>query len=115
MSDQVPVTKSEEVTNVAPDLSFEDIVAFFTEHSVTGKCPCCGHENWDVLGSISKQELHFTPSIPINNQVENGATRGDGFVFPVVITTCTKCAYIRMHSRNKILDWVHAQKVQAGE
>lgn len=110
MSDELVSTdKTAPVFNEAPDLPFDAIVQFFKKNGVSGSCPACGHENWDVLGSVSHGDGHLIPNIPISSRLDGG-TELAAYNMRVIVATCTKCGYMRMHARSQILNWHKSQQ-----
>jgi hypothetical protein len=89
-----------------PIASFEDVIDFL-EKRATLPCSACGHWDWSVFSSREVKGIQGGMGV-VGMQLHSGATFAKGV--PVVITTCKKCFYMRMHNFDDISKWVTSGK-----
>lgn len=70
----------------------DKLQAWFDEKAaLIGKCPMCGHRNWQLVGHMVSPPV-YTPG---------GITLG-GIAYPMVMLGCSHCANIQFHSAQMI-------------
>jgi predicted nucleic-acid-binding Zn-ribbon protein len=84
-----------------PVASFQDVIEFLDQRAFL-PCSSCGHTDWSVFSSMESNSgqagfalavLDLHTGLPLKQ------------VNPVVLVTCKKCAYTRMHNFTKISKW----------
>lgn len=86
------------------DLTYEDVVDFFKAVEVNNVCPVCENVSWTVLNSQYIGEAYKEPVITLN--AVNNASTSTLSSYSVVLLTCTRCYYVRLHGRRAIHMWV---------
>lgn len=94
-----------------PIASFEDIVEFLSERASL-PCSSCGHNQWSVFSTQeSKNSINGFGIVGIQFRTGNIYQKGA----PLVVATCKKCAYMKLHSFVDIAKWVAAGKPEFTE
>lgn len=86
------------------DLAYVDVLEFLEAANADNTCPVCRNTSWSVLNSQFLTDSYKEASIPltaVNNQVSSTLSS-----YSVVLLTCNKCFYVRMHGRKSIHLWV---------
>jgi hypothetical protein len=92
-----------------PIVRLNDAIDFFAQR--TGQpCPACGHTKWGVIATspaTTNSEVEISLGI-LGMDIGTGKTSPAGL--PLVVATCKKCAYLRMHGMVEISKWIAAGK-----
>lgn len=95
------MTEKHKLHDGTPLASFEDATEFLSSRADKA-CPACGHAKWNLY--ISHDGTSFLTGlglVGLNLKTSGILTSG----LPVVIGTCEKCAFMRMHSLFTISKW----------
>lgn len=87
-----------------PMVDFEEASEFLRKRA-PNPCPACGTNHWGIQGNVQ------TPHGPVTSglagiRISNGALLTQGL--PVIMVTCHKCAFIRLHGLVEISKWIEA-------
>ena len=85
-----------------PAISFEDATDFFAQRKV-GNCPACNHNQWAIFTSSNR---HGGGTAAGFSAVELNDFSSVSGAVPVVMATCKRCSFIRIHSMLAISKWV---------
>gem|GEM_PF-2719485 len=92
-----------------PVVEFEDAVEFLQTRAPL-PCPACGHGEWSVSAALKTTtdsgDRLALGIVGVN--IHTGVTRTQGV--PLVLASCKKCAFIRMHGLTEISQWLEAGK-----
>ena len=81
-------------------IKLSDAIRFFQAKGVSRKCPCCGHEECDVIDEDRADLLLALPGFPFGNYDINSST-----LFSLYGLTCANCGFMRLFRRSVIIDW----------
>jgi hypothetical protein len=105
------MSNDDKILGGTPVVDADDAIEFFTQRG-SNPCPNCGHKQWNITRLVQGKESKIAPGL-VGTQISNGATLTQGL--PVVITTCKKCAYLRMHDFVTISKWIAEGKPEFKE
>lgn len=100
-----------EVNSPPHDLLFDDVVEFFNRPNIKINCPLCDNPQWHLTTTLELGSHIGSVTLPVADQ--QGHLIPDMFTYPIVMLSCTYCAFIRLHNRNQIRDWVQAGKQES--
>jgi hypothetical protein len=89
-----------------PIVSFDDAVDFLSKRT-DRPCPACGHYSWNVSAGSEVEGDIVVASFALANQA-NGSIFFKGL--PLVVATCKKCAFMRVHNLRSISRWIKEGK-----
>lgn len=89
-----------------PIVSFEDAVEFL-EKRATLPCSSCGHHEWSVFTSQEAKSSWGAMGI-VGLQLNTGNILSKAI--PVIVATCKKCAYLKLHNFTDISKWAAGGK-----
>lgn len=92
-----------------PLVTVDDAIEFFSERTPQ-PCPACGAMKWGVYTTAPAAGDPNTSVVLnlIGAEVPTGHGHNSGM--PLVLVTCKKCAFIRMHAMVQIARWIEEGK-----
>lgn len=82
--------------------TYDEVVEFLRARS-DKPCPSCGYTKWSVFTTQEREDSHLGFGL-VGLQLHTASILTQGA--PLVLTTCRKCAYVKMHSLIEISKWV---------
>ena len=82
-------------------LTTDDAIEFFKKRA-SNPCPACGHSDWNVF-------VNHAPNHPevgiglLNVNVSGAGIHMQGH--PVILVTCMKCGFLRLHNLRFVAAW----------
>lgn len=87
-----------------PIVEFSDAVEFLSKRA-TNPCPSCGHDGWVLSPPFrGPKSNQWVASGLVAVKLADGTTVSQGL--PLVLVTCKKCAFIKMHGVVEISQWI---------
>lgn len=91
------------------DIQPKDIEAFLSAINAKGlACPVCTNESWGFIYS----PIGHDGEIQAYSLARTSGTGADLYAqghFPLVVLTCDRCGYVRLHQRERLEAWLDAR------
>jgi hypothetical protein len=96
------MSEEDTILGGTPAVSFDDAAEFLLQRS-PNPCPSCGYTKWKLSAPTpSKQGGLVSPGV-VGVRMTDGIATSQGI--PFVLTTCRKCAFVKMHGVFEISVW----------
>jgi hypothetical protein len=83
-------------------VEFDDAAAFFRQRAISG-CPICAYTKWSLLPTDGEEGSRYSLGLP---GVSLPARQTFQSAIPVIVATCKRCSFMRMHNASDIAKWV---------
>ena len=100
------MSDDDKIPGGSPIPQFDDIVEFLSKRA-TKPCPSCGYNKWS-LSEHGRGSAGMVGSGLAGIKLTTGETLLHGV--PMILTTCSRCAFVRMHGLFEISKWIQAGK-----